>query len=156
MVELQVNVHLLVGGTVEGPGSRAGDAAGGLNLTGKEHQLGNLVSHPFLPELVHPDILGRDGYKYEFSQLVFFRVGGHLAALVARHGRGAHLLQQLHGIGAHEQGDHDERDAAQAADGQPRRPHAAPVLHVVAAPFASPPHRPPPVAKILTANKMPQ
>jgi len=94
VVELQVDIHLLVAGAVERPGSRIRQSARRVDSAGEEHELGLAIRLAQALEQVAPDVLGLGEYVLDEPDLA-----GLFGALLDRclnAGRGVvlHLLEQ--------------------------------------------------------------
>src|SRR3990172_376181 len=145
-VEAQVDVDLLVPGTIKGTDGRLGEAAGGLGCVREQDQLRFPVGIPAAPEHVPPGVLRvgeHDGD--EVCQPFFLGRPG----LATRPGwvdaDRRRLLQEERRIDPQVRGDEQQDDRA-----APSSPHAAghldspPVLDVIAPASLSPAHAAPP------------
>src|SRR5215470_492253 len=166
-VERQIDVDLVVAGTVEGADRRLGEAARRLRGAAEQHELGLLVAPAHLAEELAPRVLGvGEDDRDEVAQLLV--PGRPLLLLHARRGPGAALVSSLEDharIDAEVHGDeHEQQGSDAAADGGPTADrHATAVLDVVTAsaqlpshhwPPASLPRRPGPVAVVAFAVRV--
>ena len=149
--ELEVQIHAAVGRAVERPDRRARLAAGGLDGSGEQDEPRRLVGAAALLEEPAPGVLGvpEDGPDEVRLRIVLRGLAlGSAVDRCRRRGLLDEAAQDVEGIGAREQAQHDDQEEAAASEleSRPAHRHAPTVLDVLAAAHVPPAHREPPGA----------
>src|SRR5262249_10335967 len=150
--ERSIEVDFVVGWAVEGSHGGAAHAAGGVDGAAEEHQLRRLMLAPSLPENSAPGVLGvpQDPCDEILGLVARARRGarGRRRTLRRRGGCIASLQrdEDVEGVEAEEPADRQHRDQPDSSElesaAETARRDGFAILHITAAPHASPTHSP--------------
>src|SRR5215203_3285147 len=143
LIEREIDVDLLVVGTVERSNRSAGETTRRAYLIRKQHERWLAILPPVLPKLIVPNVLGFcQHHPHKLLQLFLFGVLRTRGLnLRRRRSRRRRLVQKLLRIDTkHEREDHEQQSSQPTTDRDAARRHTTPVLDVRALTFTSPTH----------------